>query len=78
MTDFDAVRAAHPELIVNLYAMTPGGAVTLEVITPDGQSWTWTGVTAAECIAQAFPDPDVAQALPPEALKPPETGSIFD
>lgn len=75
MTDFDAVRAAHPELIVNLYAMTPGGAVTLEAITPDGQAWTWTGVTAAECIAQAFPDlrPADQQDEPPT----PEA-SIFD
>jgi len=55
MTDFDAVRAAHPALIVNLYAMTPGGAVTLEIITPAGETFTWQGVNAADAIARAFP-----------------------
>lgn len=75
MTDYDAVRAAHPELIVNLYAMTPGGAVTLEIIDPAGAAWTWTGLTAAECIALAFPFG--LSGAEPETPPAPEA-SIFD
>lgn len=39
LTDFDAVRAAHPDLVVNCYGMTPGGPVTLEIITPDQKAY---------------------------------------
>lgn len=72
--DFDAIRAAHPELAINLYAMTPGGAVTLEIITPDGETFQWSAETATMAFLAAFPP---ATPTPREA-PPPETGSIFD
>lgn len=55
MTDFDAIRAAHPDLAISLYGYTPGGPVTLEVIDPEGFTATWSGPTAAAVLAQAFP-----------------------
>lgn len=53
---FDALRAENPELIINLYAMTPRGVVTLEVITPDGETYSWTAETAAQAYVMAFPE----------------------
>lgn len=77
---FDALRAEHPELAINLYAMTPGGVVTLEVLTPDGNSFTWTDETAAGAYAQAFPDAAEPSPVPtPDQPAPQEpAGSIFD
>ena len=63
---FDEIRSENPDLAINLYAMTPGGDVTLEVITPDGQNFTWTAPTAMGAMAIAFPaDPE------PDADEPP-------
>lgn len=55
MTLFDDIRERHPDLAVNLYAMEPGGPVTLEIITPDGKTFTFRGETAQEAIDTAFP-----------------------
>lgn len=52
---FDELRAANPDLAVSLYALEPGGLVTLEVITPDGQAFTFAAETAAAAIEKAFP-----------------------
>ena len=72
---FDEIRSENPDLAINLYAMTPGGGVTLEVITPDDQNFTWAAPTAAEAMALAFPaDPEPAAETPPE----PQPTSIFD
>ena len=72
---FDEIRSENPDLAINLYAMTPGGDVTLEVITPDGQNFTWVAPTAAEATALAFPAEPEPEAQTP--LKPQPT-SIFD
>lgn len=53
---FDELRAANPDLVVNLYAMEPGGLVTLELITPDGDTFTFRGETADAAVEQAFPE----------------------
>lgn len=63
MTRFDEIRAANPELGFGLYAMTPGGAVTLEVYTPDGQVFPFVGATEADVLSMAFPEP-IAPAAP--------------
>ena len=61
LTDFDAIRAQHPDLAMALYAYEPGGPVTLEILTPDGRSYTFTGPTARAAIELAFPAPDVSE-----------------
>lgn len=52
---FDDARAAHPHLGFAVYAYEPGGAVTLECITPDGQTHIFTGPTAQAALDLAFP-----------------------
>lgn len=61
----DVLRMQNPELGFALYAMTPGGAVTLEVFTPDDQVFSFSGATAADALAAAFPE------TPPEPDPPP-------
>lgn len=69
---FDELRAAHPELGFSLYAQTPGGVVTFEIIAPDGETYQFKGRTAAEAMAAAFPPQNAASPEPEHA------GSIFD
>lgn len=54
-SSLDDLRQQHPELGFAIYAMEPGGAVTFEVHTPDGDMFSWCGPTAASAIEQAFP-----------------------
>lgn len=55
---FDRLRDENPDLILNLYAMEPGGLVTLEIITPDAATYVFRGATAAEAMHLAFPSAD--------------------
>lgn len=75
MTDrFDAIRAANPDLAISLYALTPGGSVTLEVLDATGGSWTWVGATGADAMEMAFPsEPELlmGEDLPPVPLNEP-------
>ena len=65
MTEFDALRAAHPKLGMSAYAIRPGGPVTLEIVTPLGETHPFTAPTLTEAIALAFPyEPPVAAAAP--------------
>jgi len=84
---FDRLCQQHPDLAINVYAMTPGGAVTLEVITPDGAPFTWQAETLELAVAMAFPEaPELVDdgytadiPTPAEhADEEPDTGSIFD
>ncbi len=55
----DDLRRVHPELGAALYAYEPGGPVTLEIHTPDGQVYSFAGDTEAAALALAFPpEPD--------------------
>lgn len=63
----DDLRVAQPELGFAVYAYDPRGAVTLEVLAPTGETFTFKATTEAAAIEKAFPPP------PPE----PET-NIFD
>lgn len=72
---FDEIRAANPVLGLALYAIEPGQPVTLEVYTPDGQTFSWTGPTEVHVLALAFPPEPVADArVEPEQ---PTTPDIF-
>ncbi|QIG74354.1 hypothetical protein EVC08_042 [Rhizobium phage RHph_N65] len=71
----DDARAANPDIGFALYAYQPGEALTLEIHTPDGQVFSWTGASEADVLSQAFP-PDIDEA---DAIGPAEpTHSIFD
>lgn len=65
----DAIRAAHPELGLALYAYTPGSGVTLEVHDA-GEVYTFNGATEAAVVTEAFPELTVSQA-PSGAGSPP-------
>lgn len=71
----DDVRARYPALAGAVYFYDPGQPVTLEILTPDGESFSFTAPTVAECIGKAFPE------LTPEPTEPePEepAASVFD
>jgi len=56
MTSFlDAARLKYPELGFAVYAMEPGGAVTLEIHDPAGEVFTFTADTEEAAFAVAFP-----------------------
>lgn len=69
MQTLDEARAAQPAFAMALYALEPGGPVTLEIITPDGEPFTFEGPTEAAVLARAFP--------PVEAAPPPPEADIF-
>lgn len=69
----DDARAAFPLLGCAIYAYEAGGSVTLEVISADGQTFTFTGPTEAAVIARAFPS---LSAPPPEPE--PTITNVFD
>lgn len=62
ISSLDEARAANPDLGFALYAYDPDAPVTLEVHTPDGQVFTWTGPSEANVLSQAFPPaPEVSE-----------------
>jgi len=61
----DDLRAANPELGFALYALEPGGPVTLEVMTPDSQVFSFAGPTMEAVLLAAFP-PDAPAPADPE------------
>lgn len=71
----DELRNEHPELAFAVYALEPGGAVTFEIITPDGHVYQFKGLTAQAAIDKAFPPQEAEPPAPPAA--PPAT-DIFD
>lgn len=70
----DDIRAAQPALGFALYALEPGGTVTLEVMTPDGQIFRFDGPSEAAVLAVAFPP---AEADAPEHPEPSVETDIF-
>ncbi len=68
-TSLDEARTLNPELAFVVYALEPLGPVTLEIITPNGDVFSFVGPTEADALAKAFP-PE------PEPTEP--TASIFD
>lgn len=50
----DRIRQLYPHLSIGVYALDPGGAVTVEAITPDGSRFTKTAPTADEAFTAIF------------------------
>lgn len=65
----DEARAAFPALGFSVYALEPGAPVTMEVLTPDGEVFTFTGPTEQAVLDAAFP---------PEPIAEPPPGNAFD
>ena len=66
----DRIRALFPHLSIGVYALEPGGDVTVEVYTPDGTRFSHKAPTEAGCFAAIFgPLPDDQPADP--APEPP-------
>lgn len=72
----DAIRAAYPHLRVALYAYEPRGAVTLELMAPDDQTFTFTAPTAHGAAVLACPELFVLAAEP--ASPEPDPTTLFD
>lgn len=64
----DTLRAQNPDLGFALYALIPGGIVTLEIVTPDGEIFTFKALTAAEALSMAFPEQPVTAAPEPSVF----------
>ncbi len=69
-TRLDEIRAKYQHLGLALYAFDPKGPVTLEVLTPTGDIFSFSGATEAEVLLRAFAPED-------EEPKKPEP-SVFD
>lgn len=69
----DALRTKYPALGFALYALEPGGPVTLEAVNGDGKIFTFRGATEEAAIMAGFAD-DFAG---PAAVAAP-TVSVFD
>lgn len=72
----DDVRARYPALAGAVYFYDPGQPVTLEILTPAGESFSFTAPTVAECIAKAFPELIEPEPTEPEPEAP--AASVFD
>ena len=71
----DDLRRARPDLALAVYAMDPGGPVTLEIYD-GGEVYAFRGETEADAILAAFPQPAEAQPAPEPPQLPDR--SIFD
>ncbi|CAK7259123.1 MULTISPECIES: hypothetical protein [unclassified Shinella] len=69
-SSIDEARAANPDCGFALYALEPGGAVTLEIMTPDGGLFAFHGASEADVLAIALPPDEPKPAAP--------TADIFD
>ena len=68
----DDARRAYPGLGMAVYAIEPGGKVTLEVYADDGQIFSFAAPTEAAALAAAFPPEPEPEAAPEPA------SSVFD
>ncbi len=63
ISSLDAVREQNPDLGFSVYALEPGGPVTLEIVAPDEQIFTFKAATLEAALLLAFP-PDNQPAEP--------------
>lgn len=75
LISLDKARELNPELAFGVYALEPLGPVTLEIITPDGEVFSFQGLTEADALAKAFPETGIPITETTEAEP---SASIFD
>ena len=63
----DRIRQIYPHLALGVYALEPGGDVTVEVFTPDGTRFAHKAPTEAEALAAIF---GAAAEEPPQPIDP--------
>ena len=69
----DDIRARYPQIGLAVYAIDPGGPVTVEAYM-NGQVFPFAAATAVEALALAFPE-----MMAPAADEPTESAeSVFD
>lgn len=69
----DALRTKYGRLGFALYALEPGGEVTLECVNEEGKIFTFRGATEEAAILAGFADDFAAPAAAPTP-----TPSVFD
>lgn len=67
---FDEARAAYPAWSFGVYALDPGAGLTLEILTGDGQTFSFEAETLAAALLLAFP--------PAPEEPEPEPNDVFD
>lgn len=72
MITLDALRTRYPHLGFAVYALVPGGPITLECHTPDGKFFSFKGQTEAAALTAGFPEEDEP------ALAPTPTPNVFE
>lgn len=72
----DTIRAAYPHLGIALYAYEPRGPVTLELLAPDGQTFSFSAPTAEAAAVKACPELFTVEQ--PSAEPPPSPETLFD
>jgi hypothetical protein len=50
----DRIRQLYPHLGIGIYALDPGGPVTVETLTPDGSTFQKSAPTATEALEALF------------------------
>lgn len=72
----DRIREIYPHLSIGVYALEPGLALTVEVMTPDGTRYSKTAATAAEAFTAIFgplpevPTGEIEENVPAPAANP--------
>lgn len=67
MSRFDELRAANPDTGFAIYAIEPGGPVTLELFAA-GTVFTFRGASEDDVLDMAFPPEPPAAAVPEDSV----------
>lgn len=75
----DEARSLYPDLGFTLYAQTPRGGVTLEIIDGD-KTFAWTETSEARVWGVAFPvdEPETVPDVSDLSAETPPLPSVFD
>lgn len=74
---FDELRARLPDFGLALYAYEPGGPVTLEIVAPGEQPFSFEGGSEAAVIERAAAGLAPSDTAPPVSVVADEPADIF-